>query len=58
MQDIYYYIPEIINCISHIWLRKCNLKHVIEEKIERRIEVIGRRGRRRQHLMDELKETG
>ena len=56
MQGIYYYVPEIINWISHICFRNCHLKHVTEEKIEGRIVVMGRRGRRRQHLMDELKE--
>ena len=32
-------------------------KHVIEGKIEGRIEVTGRRGRRRKQLPDDLKET-
>jgi len=32
------------------------LKHVSEGKIEERIEVTGRRGRRRKQLMDDLKE--
>jgi hypothetical protein len=32
------------------------LKHVSEGKIEERIEVRGRRGRRRKQLMDDLKE--
>jgi hypothetical protein len=32
------------------------LKHVIEENIEGRIEVMGRRGRRRKQLLDDLKE--
>jgi hypothetical protein len=35
--------------------RNCLLKHVIEGKIEERIEVTGRRGRRHQ-LLDDLKE--
>jgi hypothetical protein len=56
LQVIYYYIPEIINWISHIRVRNCHLKHVTEEKIEGRIEDTGRRGRRRQDLMDEVKE--
>jgi hypothetical protein len=34
----------------------CLLKHVIEEKLEGRIEKTGRRGRRRKQLLDELKE--
>jgi hypothetical protein len=37
--------------------RNCLLKHVIEGKIEGRIEVIGRGGRRRKQLLDNLKET-
>jgi hypothetical protein len=36
--------------------RNCLLKHVIEGKIEGRIEVTGRRGRRRKQLLDDLKE--
>jgi len=34
------------NWIGHILLRNCLLKHVIEGKIEGRIKVMGRRGRR------------
>jgi hypothetical protein len=37
--------------------RNCLLKHIIEGKIEGRIEVGGRRGRRRKQLLDDLKET-
>jgi hypothetical protein len=33
------------------------LKHVIEGEVEERIEVTGRRGRRRKQLLDALKET-
>jgi hypothetical protein len=36
--------------------RNCLLKHVIEGKIEERIEVMGRRGRRHKQLLDDLKE--
>ena len=36
--------------------RTCRLKHVVERKIEGKIEVMGRRGRRRKKLLDELKE--
>jgi hypothetical protein len=43
------------NWIGHILCRKCLLKHVIEGKIERRIEVTRRRGRRRRQLLDALK---
>lgn len=35
----------------------CFLKGVIKEKAKERIEVMGRRGRRRKHLLGELKET-
>jgi len=34
---------------GHILRRNCLLKRVIEGKIEGRIEVRGRRGRRREH---------
>jgi hypothetical protein len=40
----------------HILRRNCLLKHVIEEKLEGRIEMTGRRGRRRKQLLDDLKE--
>jgi hypothetical protein len=36
--------------------RNCLLKNVIEGKIEGRIEMTGRRGRRRKQLLDDLKE--
>jgi hypothetical protein len=35
--------------------RICLLKHVIEGKIEERIEVTGRRERRRKRRLDDLK---
>ena len=35
--------------------RSCLLKHVIEGKIEGRIEVRDRRGRRREQLLDDFK---
>jgi len=38
--------------------RNCFLQGVIEGKIKRGIEVIGRRGRRRRKLLDDLKERG
>jgi hypothetical protein len=44
------------NWIGHILRRNCLLKHVIERKIEGRIEMMGRRGRRRKQLLDNLKE--
>ena len=43
--------------IGRILCRKCLLKHVNEEKIEGRIEVTGRRGRRLKQLLDDLKEN-
>jgi hypothetical protein len=42
--------------IGHILRRNCLLKHVIEGKIEGRINVTGRRVRRRKQLLDDLKE--
>jgi hypothetical protein len=44
------------NWIGHILRRNCLLKHVIEGKIEGTIEVTGRRGRRREHLLGDPKE--
>jgi hypothetical protein len=43
--------------IGHILGRNCLPKHVMEGKIEGRIEVMGRRGRRRKQLLDDLEET-
>jgi hypothetical protein len=36
--------------------KKFLLKHVIEEKTQGRVEVMGRRGRRRKQLLDDIKE--
>jgi hypothetical protein len=44
------------NWIGHILPRNCLLKRVIEGKIEGRIEMTGKRGRRRKQLLDDLKE--
>jgi hypothetical protein len=44
------------NWIGHILRRNCLLKHVIEGELEGRIEMTGRRGRRRKQLLDDLKE--
>jgi hypothetical protein len=44
------------NWISDILCRNCLLKHVLEGKIEGRIEVTGRRGRRHKQLLDGCKE--
>jgi len=40
--------------IGHILRRNCLLKHVTESKMEGRIEVMGRRGRRRKQILDDL----
>jgi hypothetical protein len=42
--------------ICHILFRNCLLKRCIEGKVEGRIEVTGRRGRRRRQLLDDLKD--
>jgi hypothetical protein len=42
--------------IGHILRRNCLLKHVIEGKIEGRIEVTERGGRRSEQLLDDLQE--
>jgi hypothetical protein len=42
--------------IGHILRRNCLLKHVIEGKLEERIEMTGRRGRRRKQLLVDVKE--
>jgi hypothetical protein len=44
------------NWIGHILHRNCLLKHVIEGKLEGKIEMTGRRGRRHKQLQDDLKE--
>jgi hypothetical protein len=44
------------NRIGHILRRSCLLKHVIEGKVERRIEVMGRQGKIRKQLLDDLRE--
>ena len=42
--------------IGHILHRNCLLQRVIEGKIKWRIEITGRRGRRRRKLLDDLKD--
>ena len=42
------------NWLGHSW--NCLLKRFIEEKIQGRIEVTGKRGRRSKHPLDDLKE--
>jgi len=44
------------NWIGHILRRNCLLQRVNEGKIKGRIEVTGRRGRRRRKLLNDLKE--
>ena len=44
------------NWIGHILRRNCLLQQVIEGKIKGEIEVTGRRGRRRNKLLDDLKK--
>jgi hypothetical protein len=42
-------------CFGHILRRNCLLKHVTERKLQRKIEMIGRWGRRRKQLLNDLK---
>jgi hypothetical protein len=42
------------NWIGHILCRNCLLKHVTEGKLEERIQMTGRRGRRHKQLLDDL----
>jgi hypothetical protein len=44
--------------ICHILCRNCLLKHIIEGKIEGRVEVMEKRGRRRKQPLDCLKRIG
>jgi hypothetical protein len=44
------------NWIGHFLRRNCLPKHMIEGKVEGRIGMMGRRGRRRKQLLDDLKE--
>jgi hypothetical protein len=44
------------NWIGHILRRNCLLQRVTEGKIQGRIEVTGRQGRRCRKLLDDLKE--
>jgi hypothetical protein len=43
--------------IGYTLRRNCLLKHVIEGKIEGRIKMTVRRGRRRRQLLDDVKGT-
>jgi hypothetical protein len=42
--------------IGHVLRKNCLLKHVLAGRIGGRIEVAGRRGRRRKQLLDNLEE--
>ena len=44
------------NWIGHILRRNCLIKHVVEGKVEGRIEVPVRRGRKPRKLLDDIKE--
>jgi hypothetical protein len=44
------------NWIGHTLRRNCLLKHVIEGKLEGRIEMTGRPGKIRKQLLDDLNE--
>ena len=44
------------NWIGHILRRNCLVKQIIEGKIKGQIEVTRRGGRRRQKLLDDLKD--
>ena len=45
------------NWIGHMLCRNCLVKHIVEGKIEGQIKVTGRRGRRRNQVLDDVKET-
>jgi hypothetical protein len=45
------------NWLGHVLGTNCILKHIIEKKVEGKIEATERRGRRRKKLLDNLKET-
>jgi len=50
-------IKKKTNWIGQILRRNFRLKHIVEGKLEGRIEVTGRRGRRRKQILDDLEET-
>ena len=45
-----------VKWIGHIWGRNCLLEHVTEGKLEGRVALLGRRGRRCQMLLVDLRE--
>jgi hypothetical protein len=46
----------ITDWIGHILRRNCHLKHIIEERIEYKLEGIGRRRSKPKQLLDDFKE--
>jgi hypothetical protein len=44
------------NWIGLVWHRNCLIKYVIERKIQGRVKVMGRCGRRCKQILDDLKE--
>ena len=52
----FFYTTQLANLIGHILRMNCLVKHIIEGKIEGRIEVTERRVRRRKKPLDELQE--
>jgi hypothetical protein len=55
-RSILHTIKRMVTWIGRILCRNCLLKQVIEGKIEGRIVVMGRWGRRHEQLLDEYKE--
>jgi hypothetical protein len=49
-------IRRTVTSIGHILRRNCLLKYVLAGRIEGRLEVMGRRGRRLKQLLDDLKQ--
>jgi len=49
-------LSKFYNWIGDILSRNFFLKHIIEGKREKRLEMAIRRGRRRKQLLDDLKE--
>ena len=49
-------IRRMVNWTGHILCRNCLLEHIIEGKVEGRMEVMGRRGRKRKQLLADHEE--
>jgi hypothetical protein len=45
-----------VTSTGNIVRRNCLLKHVLARRVEGKLEVVGRRGRRRKQLLDDLKK--